>query len=326
MSIKNRINVYFAGSKAATNVLFGLLMFALIIIVNSCKFNPKEWQEHHKIVATTGMIGDALENILPENYSVHTLMGQGVDPHQYEAKPNDIDELARAETIVYNGLHLEGKMVGLFVKLKREKKVLAISDGLIENRLITTNGIQHDPHIWLDPFLWAYGIEALGQKLAHEYPEDKEEIIINTLNYTRKIRELGEWMRAEINQIPIRQRVLITSHDAFHYFGKSFGVKVDALQGISTVSEPGIRTVSSLMTMIIDKNIPAVFIESSVAKKSIQALKEACARKGYALKEGGMLFSDAMGDKKQHAETYIKMLRRNTETLVKGLTNNKENE
>jgi manganese/zinc/iron transport system substrate-binding protein len=298
-----------------------LLLITLVSLVNSCKFKPKEWQERYKVVATTGMIGDALENILPAQFSIHTLMGIGVDPHQYEAKPKDIDELALAETIVYNGLHLEGKMVGLFQKLEREKKVLAISDGLEEDRLINTNSFVHDPHIWLDPFLWADGIDELGKQLAKEYPEFENEIEINTRNYTAKIRKVGEWMKSEIDKIPFKQRVLITSHDAFHYFGKSFKVKVDALQGISTVSEPGIRTVSSLMDMISANNIPAVFIESSVAKKSIQALKEACERKGYILKEGGMLFSDAMGDKKQNAETYLKMLQRNTETLVGGLTN-----
>lgn len=319
MSTIIELKTLFRSNRSRDKKNVALFLCSLVFIVNSCKFNPKEWQERHKIVATTGMIGDALQNILPSNYSIHTLMGVGVDPHQYEAKPKDIEQLALAETIVYSGLHLEGKMVGLFEKLKREKKVRAISDGLAEDRLISTNGFMHDPHIWLDPFLWADGLDVLGKQLAHDYPEDKNEILKNTKNYTAKIREIGEWMRVEINQIPFKQRVLITSHDAFHYFGKSFGVKVDALQGISTVSEPGIRTVSSLMDNIIANNIPAVFIESSVAKKSIQALKEACARKGYNLKEGGMLYSDAMGDKEHNAETYLKMLQRNTETLVQGL-------
>lgn len=319
IELKNSLLRLLAGRIAK----FMLFLTLAISLFNSCKFNPKKWQEPYKIVATTGMIGDALENILPTRFSIHTLMGIGVDPHQYEAKPKDIKELALAQTIVYSGLHLEGKMVGLFEKLRREKKVRAISDGLSEDRLINTNSFVHDPHIWLDPFLWADGIDELGKQLAEDYPEFGTEIIKKTKIYTAKIRKIGEWMRREIDEIPIKQRVLITSHDAFHYFGKSFNVKVDALQGISTVSEPGIRTVSSLMNLIIANDIPAVFIESSVAKKSIQALKEACERKGYHLKEGGMLFSDAMGDKSQNAETYLKMLQRNTETLVEGLTNKK---
>jgi len=323
MSVLIELKAYLLSFCRVWKVALLLSLTLPFLMFNSCKFKPKEWQEEYKVVATTGMIGDALENILPSRFSVHTLMGIGVDPHQYEAKPKDIEQLALAETIVYNGLHLEGKMVGLFEKLNREKNVRAISDGLSEERLISTNEFVHDPHIWLDPFLWADGIDVLGKQLAKDYPDFGEEILENTKIYTTKIRKVGLWMRNEIEKIPVKQRVLITSHDAFHYFGKSFNVKVDALQGISTVSEPGIRTVSSLMDLIIKNKIPAVFIESSVAKKPIQALKEACARKGYRLNEGGMLFSDAMGDKSQNAETYLKMLQRNTETLVWGLTNRK---
>ncbi|MFA7272804.1 MAG: zinc ABC transporter substrate-binding protein [Crocinitomicaceae bacterium] len=294
-----------------------LILFALF----SCRYNSREWSDKKLVVATTGMIGDALYNILPADYKIHTLMGVGVDPHTYEARPNDINELAKAQTIVYNGLHLEGKMANLFVKLARDKNVIAISDGLPENKLIRHNGLMHDPHIWLDPFLWAIGIDQMGTQLALNYPEDSTEILMNTKKYVEQILETARWMQTQVELIPKKQRVLITSHDAFHYFGKSFQVQVDALQGISTVSEPGIRTVSSLMNRIVANQIPAVFIESSVPKKSIQALKEACARKGYTLNEGGMLFSDAMGDSSQNAETYLKMIRRNTETLVKGLTN-----
>jgi manganese/zinc/iron transport system substrate-binding protein len=316
------MNLYF-GFKNYCSLLIKFLFIFLIskFVLFSCVYNPKDWQEKHKIVATTGMIGDALKNILPTDFSIHVLMGAGVDPHMYESKPKDIDQLALAETIVYNGLHLEGKMVSLFTKLKLDKKVLAISDGLSESRLIRANAFTHDPHIWLDPFLWSDGIEELGKQLAKEYPDYSNEIRLNTTAYVRRVRKVGDWMKNEIHSIPVKQRVLITSHDAFHYFGKAFQVKVDALQGISTVSEPGIRTVSDLMKTIIENSIPAVFVESSVAKKSIQALKEACERKGYILKEGGMLYSDAMGDKSQNAETYIKMLQRNTETLCKGLTN-----
>lgn len=298
----------------------------MLICFFSCRYKSNEWKEEKLVVATTGMIGDALHNILPSNFKIHTLMGAGVDPHTYEARPHDINQLAKAETIVYNGLHLEGKMANLFVKLALDKNVLAISDGLPENKLIRHAGSMHDPHIWLDPFLWAIGIDKMGSQLAMNYPEDSTEILMNTKMYVQQILETARWMQTQVEIIPKKQRVLITSHDAFHYFGKSFQVQVDALQGISTVSEPGIRTVSSLMNRIVANNIPAVFIESSVPKKSILALKEACARKGYTLKEGGMLFSDAMGDKSQQAETYLKMIRRNTETLVKGLTNDAINE
>lgn len=303
------------------------IQFALLGIVLAlsygCDYDSTEWQKEKLVVTTTGMLGDAVREILPESYTVYHLMGSGIDPHSYEAKPSDIRQLANAETVVYNGLHLEGKMVDIFENLEKEKMVYAFSDGLDRDQIIDAGQGTHDPHIWLDPFLWATGVEKLGEQLAKNYPEDKKHIIENSLRYAKEIRGIGEWMRTEIDKIPEERRVLITSHDAFSYFGKEFNIEVDALQGISTVSEPGIRTVSDLMKKIIDRNIAAVFIESSVSSKSIQALMEACARKNYILKEGGTLYSDAMGDKAANAETYLKMLKRNTETVVKGLMTEK---
>lgn len=284
-----------------------------------CQYNPEDWQEEKSVVTTTGMLGDALRQILPQTYSVYHFMGAGIDPHSYEAKPTDIQRLAQAETVIYNGLHLEGKMVDLFEKLGREKTVVAFSDGLPLDGLIRAGENAYDPHIWLDPFLWADGIEKLGGQLGIRYPEDKIEIQKNAKRYADEIRSMGEWMRNEINQIPRAKRVLITSHDAFSYFGRQFEVEVDALQGISTVSEPGIRTVSYLTQKIIRQEINAVFIESSVSEKSIQALQEACARNGYDLKKGGTLYSDALGDRKAEADTYLKMLKKNTEILIEGL-------
>ncbi len=296
-----------------------LLLLVLFYILDACKYTPKKWQEDKLVVTTTAMLGDAIRNILPQKYTVYHLMNAGVDPHSYEAKPSDIEQLALAETIVFNGLHLEGKMVELFEKLKKEKMVYAFSYGLNPKDIIDAGPGSHDPHIWLDPFLWAEGVVALGKQLAKNYPEDAGVIINNAQKYAQTIRTTGEWMRKEINGIPKDKRVLITSHDAFSYFGRQFEVEVDALQGISTVSEPGIQTVSSLTKKIIERKISAVFIESSVSSKSIQALMEACSRKNYSLREGGTLYSDAMGDKAGNAETYIKMLERNTEILVKGL-------
>ncbi len=265
------------------------------------------------------MLGDALREILPADYIVYSLMGPGLDPHSYEAKPSDIQQLALAETVVYNGLHLEGKMSELFEKLEKEKLVYAFSDGLSKEKIIDAGQDTHDPHIWLDPFLWAEGVKSLGKQLAKKYPSDAKIILERSEKYALEIETIGQWMREQINTIPKNQLVLITSHDAFSYFGRQFDIEVDALQGISTVSEPGIRTVSDLMKKIIRRKIAAVFIESSVSSKSIQALKEACARKNYTLKEGGTLYSDAMGDASDNAETYLKMLERNTETVVSGL-------
>ncbi|MFT7344456.1 MAG: manganese/zinc/iron transport system substrate-binding protein [Lentimonas sp.] len=306
------------GKEALKMSGFGSVVIGLLFLF-SCQYSPKQSQQKRLVLCTTGMIGDGLKNILPKEFEIHTLMGPGVDPHMFEARPHDIKELAKAETIVYNGLHLEGKIAQLFKKLKKEKEVLAVSDYLNPDKYIEANDYSHDPHIWLDPFLWAEGIKGIGYKLAKLYPDFSDVIIANTEAYYAQILSAGNEMKRQLNQIPESQRVLITSHDAFSYFGRAFDIRVDALQGISTVSEPGIRTVSSLMNDIVKNKIPCVFVESSVAKKSILALREACERKGYDLKEGGTLYSDAMGPKGSGADTYLKMLGKNAETISKGL-------
>jgi manganese/zinc/iron transport system substrate-binding protein len=289
------------------------------IVFSSCQYNPTENQQEKLIVATTGMIGDALHNILPNSFQIHTLMGPGVDPHLYEAKPSDIRQLAKAEVIVYNGLHLEGKMAELFSKLGKEKLVHAISDGLEEKSLISIGEHSHDPHIWLDPFIWARGVDALGSALAKRYPELAKVILLNATNYKLKILMTASWMKNEISTIEKDKRVLITSHDAFNYFGKAFDVQVEALQGISTVAEPGIRKVEELTDFIIQRKIKSVFVESSVSSKAILSLRQACERSNYSIDEGGTLYSDAMGDEASGADTYIDMLKANTRTIVKGL-------
>lgn len=296
-----------------------LCLFFSLLILYSCRYNPSKFQEKHLVVTTTGMIGDALKAILPADFEIVVLMGAGVDPHLYEAKPRDIQRMAAAETIVYNGLHLEGKLSRLFEKLKREKSIYAISDSLPESRLIRANAYTHDPHIWLDPFLWADGLEGLTKSLMIRYPEFAEEIERNSEIYLASMRQMGNEIKVILSNIPKDKRVLITSHDAFSYFGRVFNVEVRALQGISTISEPGIQTVTILTDFIVERKIAALFVESSVSGKSMRALREACARKGHTIIEGGTLYSDAMGDKASGADTYLKMIRTNAQTLVKGL-------
>ncbi len=291
----------------------------LCAVMAGCEYHPKETQEKYLVVATTGMIADGLTNILPADFKVYPLMGPGVDPHLYEPKPSDIRSLANAEVVVYNGLHLEGKMAELFSKLKNEKGVFAVAEGINNSKLISIDEHSHDPHIWLDPFIWADGLEKVAENLSSQYPEFEQEIKRKDTLYLSKVRAQGEKMKAEIQQIPEEKRVLITSHDAFHYFGIAFDVEVQALQGVSTVAEPGIRKVEDLAEFIIHYNIPSVFVESSVSSKSMKALRQACGRNGHELAEGGTLYSDAMGDKESGADTYLKMLQSNTKTLVNGL-------
>lgn len=295
-----------------------LCMLAFFTLL-SCEYQPEKWQNPKSILATTGMIGDIAKNILPEGYDITVLMGPGVDPHLYEAKPRDIQVMATAETILYNGLHLEGKLSRLFFKLKREKLVLAVADGMPENKLIMANEYTHDPHVWLDPFLWAEGVKFISKELMKKYPADAEIIQKKSEKYIAEILATGNKMKVLFDDIPQEKRVLITSHDAFHYFGKQFNIEVKALQGVSTLSEPGIKTVEELTDFIVSRKIPSLFVESSVSSKSMKALKEASKRRGQIIREGGTLYSDAMGGAKSGADTYLKMLMANAKTVSSGL-------
>lgn len=301
-------------------VRLSIFLSAVLLLISSCKYDAKQWSRPNEIVATTGMVGEIANKILPANkFSVHTLMGPGVDPHLYEAKPSDIRFLGEAEVILYSGLHLEGKLAKLFPKLKKEKTVLAVADGLAESELIAVTDDLHDPHIWLDPILWSQGVGYIGRQLAKRYPAYSSEILTNTKAYQNEILATASWMERQLQNIPKAQRVLITSHDAFQYFGRRFQVQVEAIQGVSTVSEPGIQTIGKLVNIILQQKVNAVFVESSVSSKSITALIESVQRNQHQVKRGAVLYSDAFGGKGSGADTYIGMLRTNTQHIFEGL-------
>ncbi|MBU2020370.1 MAG: zinc ABC transporter substrate-binding protein, partial [Bacteroidetes bacterium] len=297
----------------------GLFSLILVLVFTACKYQPEQWQKPRLVVATTGIVGDILHEILPEsNYEIHTLMGPGVDPHSYDARPSDIRALGNADVIVYSGLHLEGKFVKIFKKIQKEKTVLAFASGIPESKLISVTSTLHDPHVWLDPVIWNQGLRYIGKQLAKKYPEDSMLIMNRVHRYSKKLMKTDSIIREKFKKFNSQQKVLITSHDAFHYFGKSYGVEVLALQGVSTVSEPGITTVSNLTQTIVQRKIKSLFIENSVSPKSIRALKESCKRQGHLIKTGGELYSDALGGPDSGADTYLKMILKNAETICKG--------
>jgi manganese/zinc/iron transport system substrate-binding protein len=246
-------------------------------------------------------------------------MGAGIDPHMYEAKPSDVRALGDARVIIYNGLHLEGKMTDLFERMTDEKVIIAFSNGMENKRLIKVNSHTFDPHVWFDPLLWLEGVKECANQLIKVFPKDKEFILSNYKNIENDFYNLNEDLKHQIHSIPKSQRVLITSHDAFHYFGKAFDVEVLAIQGVSTVSEPGLKNVSNLVNLIVKRKVKAIFIESSVSSKSITAVIEGCKSKGQIVKIGGTLYSDALGDEKSGANTYIGMMRKNVKTLTRAL-------
>ena len=273
------------------------------------------------IVTTTGMIGDAVENIAGENANVVALMGPGVDPHLYKATHGDLEKLTNADIIFYNGLHLEGKMGEVFEKLGRTRPVIAVAAGIPDSLLRAVPGFQgtHDPHIWFDVSLWKHAVSAISVFLQEYDSANAGTYRQNSARYLSRLDSLHESIEKYVRVIPEQQRVLITAHDAFGYFGDAYGIEVRGLQGISTVSEFGLRDVTNLVDFIISRKIKAIFVETSVSKKSINAVVEGCHQKKWNVRIGGSLYSDAMGPDGTPEGNYIGMVNANVRSIVEAL-------
>jgi len=275
-----------------------------------------------KILATTGMIGDVAANIVGAHGQVETLMGAGVDPHLYKATEGDVRQMNEADIIFFNGLHLEAKMADLLEKLESKRRVVAVTSKFPKDVLLAPPEFQGnpDPHVWFDVKLWIKAAETIRDTLAEAAPAHAAEFRSNAEKYLKQLEELDAYTRTETAKIPESQRVMITAHDAFNYFGRAYGVEVRGLQGISTVAEAGARDVDDLAAYIAQKKIPAIFVESSVPRRTIEAVQEAVKAKGFNVKIGGEMFSDAMGNPGTPEGSYIGMVRHNVDTLVKALT------
>ena len=273
------------------------------------------------IVCTTGMITDMVKNIGQGRVNVIGLMGPGVDPHYYKASQGDIQKLGRADIILYNGLYLEGKMQDIFKKMARKKKVVAVSKNVPVDLLRKPPEFDgnYDPHIWFDVSMWRNAIDVVVTTLTEIDIEGAESFKQNGQLYHSKLDSLHQWVQKQIAIVPQQQRVLVTAHDAFGYFGSAYGIEVIGLQGISTVAEFGVNDVSRLVKLVASRGIKAIFVESSVSQRSINAVREGCRASGFDVKIGGTLYSDAMGEVGSGADTYIGMVRANVNTIVKAL-------
>lgn len=275
--------------------------------------------ERMPVVATTGMVADLVRNIGGERVAVTALMGPGVDPHLYKASQGDMVRLQEARIIFYNGLHLEGRMGDVLVKMAREKPTVAVAERIPEDRLLLTEDGVEDPHIWFDVSLWMAAAEVVRDSLAELDPEGRTTYEWNAEAYLAELAELDEWARAELATIPAGRRVLVTAHDAFGYFGRAYGIEVAGLQGISTATEYGLADLQQMIDLLVEREIRAVFIESSVPRSAIEALVEGAAARGHAVTIGGELFSDAMGAEGTPEGTYAGMIRHNVRTIVDAL-------
>lgn len=275
-----------------------------------------------RVVATTGMITDLVQNIGGERVSVTGLMGPGVDPHLYKASEGDLRALEQADIIFYNGLHLEANLARILDGMSESGKAAAVSD-LIDRSVLSTPpqfGGNYDPHIWFDVSLWKKAAEKVRDILSEKDPSSAALYQSNAKSYLKELDELDDYVRSQAELLPEERRVLITAHDAFHYFGEAYGFEVRGLQGISTAAEAGTGDVQELAAYIAEQQIPAIFVESSVPQRNIEAVQAAVRAKGFEVKIGGQLFSDAMGTPGTPEGNYIGMVRYNIDTIVKALS------
>lgn len=298
-----------------------LPLLSLFFLFFSCREAPKRANEKPLLVCTTGMVADAVKTIVGDVATVRALMGPGVDPHLFKATQSDLTALMDADAIFYNGLHLEGKMGEILEKLGRQKPVIAVGEGLPKSMLInsTTYADAHDPHVWFDVAMWAQVVQFTTQELIKLYPQHRTAFTESGERYVLNLMELDAAIKKQIELIPEEQRVLVTAHDAFTYFGRAYGIEVRGLQGISTVSEYGLRDVANLVNYLTENKIKAVFVESSVPRKSLEAVVEGCSKRGHNVVIGGTLFSDAMGSPDTEEGTYVGMVRHNVNTIMLAL-------
>lgn len=272
------------------------------------------------VVCTTGIVADAVKRVAGNQAEVVALMGPGVDPHLYHARESDVQRLASADIIFYNGLHLEGKMGQLFERMAKQKRICAVSDG-IDRSLLRASEFQdaYDPHVWFDVALWMRCVEKIRDCFVEYDPAHAQEYQHNTDVFLKELSELEAYIRLRVAQVPEQQRVLITAHDAFSYFGDAYGFAVVSLQGISTDSEVGVNDVTRVVKYIITHNIPALFAEASVSKSSVAAVQQAVRAHGKEVGIGPNLYSDTLGEPGTIQETYVGMVRSVVDRIVDAL-------
>lgn len=301
-------------------ILFLTLISSIFISCDNSK--TLEEKNEFNIVTTTSMISDLAKNIGGDKVVVYGLMGAGVDPHLYKASEGDVSKLSNADMILYNGLHLEGNLVDVFDRMKKQKiNAIAIADVLDKNDLISSALFEsnYDPHIWFDIGYWEAITLFVANKLSEAQPENEEYFQENAQKYLKQLKDLKIEMLAEIATLPENQRRLVTAHDAFSYFGKAFGFDVVGLQGLSTATEAGVQDVQETASYILDHRVKAVFIESSVPRRTIEALQASVNSNDHSVIIGGTLYSDALGNPGTEEGTYIGMFRYNVKTIVNAL-------
>lgn len=302
----------------------GSLLIALSALLTSCTGGPKEKSAEipFQAAATIAMIADVVREVAGERAKVNGMIGSGVDPHLYKPTSTDIKALQASDVIFYNGLNLEGKMGDVLVRMARSgKSVYAVTEEILNSGdfVITDEEDHYDPHVWMDVTGWIRAVDVIAGGLAAYDPAGESVYLENASSYKAELVKLDTYAKKAIASIPEQQRVLVTAHDAFGYMARAYGLEVRGIQGISTESEAGVKDIENLVTHLVGRSIPAVFVETSVSDKNVRALVEGAAAKDHPVVIGGELFSDAMGAEGTYEGTYIGMLDHNITTIARAL-------
>lgn len=275
-----------------------------------------------KVVTTTGMIGDVARQVAGEHATVRSIMGEGVDPHLYTPRASDVRGIMAADLVLYNGLMLEGRMTEVFKRAAAKGLMVRPVCEVLEKKYLLEDAAQPghpDPHVWMDVRAWMQVTNAIAAAFCEADPANCDDYNANAKAYNSKLDTLDNFVRNALKSVPRNHRVLVTAHDAFNYFGRAYDIEVMGIQGISTESEAGLADINGLVDLIVERKIPAVFVESSVPDKYVRALIEGAAARGHEVKIGGELFSDAMGKPGTFEGTYVGMLSHNGSTIAKAL-------
>ncbi len=276
-----------------------------------------------QVVTTTGMVRDMVSAMLGPDANVHAIMGPGIDPHLYQPNRGDSVKLLEADVVVYNGLHLEGRLGELLERRSGSGGVtIAVGELLDAGKLLDADAGTHDPHIWMDVSLWNEAAGLLAEELASALPDQADAIGQRSDAYQKELAELDRWAADAIDTIPPSQRILVTAHDAFRYFGKRYGIEVHGVQGVSTESKAGIKDINDLVDLIVERKVPAVFFESSVSPRQVEVIVEGAHQRGVTVSSDWELFSDSMGADDTPEGTYMGMMRHNFRTITTALGGN----
>lgn len=302
------------------NRLWKALLITLMMAVPGAPMHTLA-RDPLNVVATVGMVGDIVQRIGGNRVTVTTLAGEGVDPHLYKTTRSDVARLMQADAVFYVGFMLEGKMSSVLDRLRLGgKPVLAVAEAVPSDRLLADGeGGHHDPHLWMDVAIWSQIAHPIAERLALLDPEGAADFRARAAAWTEAMLTFDREIRSALANIPREQRVMMTAHDAFRYFGRAYDVEVLAIQGLSTESEAGLHDINRLVNVLVNRQIEAIFVETSVADKNVRALIEGARARGHTVRIGGELFSDAMGAAGTPEGTYPGMIAHNVNTLLKAL-------